>query len=147
MRYLLQMAIQTGQLSDLYYLTGDWAEYRNDGLFAYQGRKDDVIKSSGYRIGPDEVEKAGMSHPAIAKIAVVGIKTSKDSFATTVKAYILLKPGYIESPELVAEIQAHIKQETGPYKYPRLVECLSLEEWSKYETTSGKIRRAGLRER
>jgi acyl-coenzyme A synthetase/AMP-(fatty) acid ligase len=130
-----------------YHLTGDWAFYRHDGLFAYQGRKDDLIKSRGYRIGPDEVEKAGMSHPAVAKIAVVGVRTKAESHAVTVKAFVLLKPGYTESSALIEEIQAHIKRETGPYKHPRLVECLPLEEWEKYETTSGKIRRAGLRER
>lgn len=130
-----------------YHLTGDWANYRQDGLFAYQGRKDDLIKSRGYRIGPDEVEKAGMSHPAVAKIAVVGVRTSLDSHAITVKAFILLKPGYSENSTLIEEIQEHIKRETGPYKYPRLIECLPLDEWEKYETTSGKIRRAGLRER
>jgi acyl-coenzyme A synthetase/AMP-(fatty) acid ligase len=130
-----------------YHLTGDWALYRTDGFFAYQGRKDDLIKSRGYRIGPDEVEKAGMSHSAVAKIAVVGIRTTLDSQATTVKAFILLKPGYVQSPSLIQEIQNHIKQETGAYKYPRLVECMTREEWEKYETSSGKIRRAGLRER
>lgn len=130
-----------------YHLTGDWAAYRQDGLFAYQGRKDDLIKSRGYRIGPDEVEKAGMSHPAVAKIAVVGVRTSLDSHAIIVKAFILLKPGYTESPTLSLAIQEHIKQETGAYKYPRLIECLTLTEWEKYETSSGKIRRAGLRER
>lgn len=130
-----------------YYLTGDWATYRSDGLFSYLGRKDDLIKSRGYRIGPDEVEKAGMSHPAVAKIAVVGVRTRMDSPAVTVKAFILLKPGYTESPALIEEIQVHIKQETGSYKYPRLIEIFSLEEWGKYETISGKIRRAGLRER
>lgn len=130
-----------------YHLTGDWALYRADGLFVYQGRKDDLIKSRGYRIGPDEVEKAGMSHHAVAKIAVVGVRTALDSQAITVKAFILLKPGYVQNPSLIQEIQDHIKQETGPYKYPRLVECMPQEEWEKYETTSGKIRRAGLKER
>lgn len=130
-----------------YYLTGDWAEYRRDGFFSYQGRKDDLIKDRGYRIGPDEVEKAGMSHPAVAKIAVVGIPRELSSKSLTIKAFILLKPGYSESPALIKEIQEHIKQETAPYKYPRKVECLSLEEWGKYETISGKIRRVGLRER
>lgn len=130
-----------------YYLTGDYAKLLPDSLLAYQGRRDDLIKSRGYRIGPDEVEKAGMSHPAVAKIAVVGIRTAVDSPAITVKAFILLKTGYQESPSLIQDIQAHIKGETGAYKYPRLVECLSLEEWEQYETTSGKIRRVGLRER
>ena len=137
----------TCSADDRYYLTGDWALYRADGLFAYQGRKDDLIKSRGYRIGPDEVEKAGMSHHAVAKIAVIGVRSNQNSPAITVKAFILLKPGYTQNPRLIQEIQNHIKQETGPYKYPRLVECLPLEEWEKYETTSGKIRRAGLRER
>lgn len=130
-----------------YYLTGDWAEYRPDGFFAYQGRKDDLIKSRGYRIGPDEVEKAGMSHPAVAKIAVVGVPKEQGSLTFIVKAFILLKANYTESPELVKDIQEHIKRETAAHKYPRLVECLSLEDWERYETTSGKIRRAALRER
>ncbi len=130
-----------------YYLTGDWAAYRHDGLFAYQGRRDDLIKSSGYRVGPDEVEKAGMSHPAIAKIAVVGVRAQTNSVATIIKAFVLLKSGYTESSELIKDIQEHIKRETAPHKYPRLIECLSFEQWEKFETTSGKIRRAGLRER
>jgi len=130
-----------------YYLTGDWACYRRDGLFSYEGRRDDLIKSRGYRIGPDEVEKAGMSHPAVAKIAVVGVRTEANSAAITVKAFVLLKPDYKESPTLLKEIQELIKQETAPHKYPRLIECLNLAEWEKYETISGKIRRAGLRER
>ena len=138
---------KTRSPDERYHLTGDWALYRKDGLFAYQGRKDDLIKSRGYRIGPDEVEKAGMLHPAVAKIAVVGVRTHADSHAVTIKAFVLLKPGYAESTTLSEEIQTHIKRETGPYKYPRLVEYLPLEEWEKYETTSGKIRRAGLRER
>jgi acyl-coenzyme A synthetase/AMP-(fatty) acid ligase len=130
-----------------YYLTGDWAALREDGFFAYRGRKDDLIKSHGYRIGPDEVEKAGMSHPAVAKIAVIGTKSHVDELDVIVKAFILLKPGYLESAALIQEIQVHIKRETGPYKYPRVIEFLELAEWEKYETTSGKIRRAGLRER
>lgn len=130
-----------------YYLTGDWAEYRPDGFFSYQGRKDDLIKSRGYRIGPDEVEKAGMSHPAVAKIVVVGVPKEQGSVTFIVKAFILLKANYTESPGLVRDIQEHIKRETAAHKYPRLVECLSLEDWERYETTSGKIRRAALRER
>ncbi len=129
-----------------YYLTGDWAEKLPSSLFVYQGRKDDLIKSRGYRIGPDEVEKAGMSHPAVAKIAVVGVQ-DEATLGVTVKAYILLKPDYVESPELICAIQRHIRAETAPHKYPRLVECLSREEWEQHETISGKIRRAGLRAR
>lgn len=129
-----------------YYLTGDWAVYKNNGFFTYQGRKDDLIKSRGYRIGPDEVEKAGMSHPAVAKIAVIGVRTKLDSYDITVKAFILLKPGYTGNVELINEIQNHIKNETAPNKYPRLIEFLSLNEWSQYETISGKIRRKALKE-
>jgi acyl-coenzyme A synthetase/AMP-(fatty) acid ligase len=129
-----------------YYLTGDHGKKNEDGSLTHYGRGDDVIKSRGYRIGPSEVESAGMSHPAVAKIAVVGVRTQLDSHAITVKAFILLKPDHSSSPELIKSIQNHIKQETAPYKYPRLVEFLSLEEWNKYETTSGKIRRKALRE-
>lgn len=129
------------------FLTGDYAVWDLKGYLKYCGRRDDIIKSSGYRIGPDEVEKAGMSHPAVAKIAVVGIRTDVDSAAITIKAFVLLKPGYKESPALAEEIQNHIKQETAPYKYPRLVEFLSPDEWEKYETTSGKMKRAELRQR
>ena len=130
-----------------YYLTGDWAKYQHNGFFSYQGRKDDLIKTHGYRIGPDEVEKAGMSHPAVAKIAVVGVPREPKSSEIILKAFVLLKPGYKNTPLLIKEIQEHIKNETAPYKYPREVECLSLEDWGKYETISGKIRRAALRER
>jgi acyl-coenzyme A synthetase/AMP-(fatty) acid ligase len=130
-----------------YYLTGDWAKYSEGGLFYYQGRKDDLIKSRGYRVGPDEVEKAGMSHPAVAKIAVVGIPTEYRSLTHTIKAFILLKPSYEPTPELIKSIQEHIKQETAPHKYPRLVECLNQKEWEQFETISGKIRRMALRDR
>jgi acetyl-CoA synthetase len=130
-----------------YYLTGDWAKYNKNLLFSYQGREDDLIKSRGYRIGPDEVEKAGMSHPAVAKIAVVGVKTELESSAVTVKAFILLKPEAVARDKLIQDIQNHIKRVTAPHKYPRLIEFLTLEEWSSYETTSGKIRRRALRER
>ncbi len=129
-----------------YHLTGDWAHYREDGELIYEGRRDDLIKSRGYRIGPDEVEKAGMSHPAVAKIAVVGVKNVRHSHQVTVKAFILLKPGYSESKELIQRIQLHIKNETAPHKYPRIIEFLSKAQWEKYETTSGKIRRVALRE-
>jgi acyl-coenzyme A synthetase/AMP-(fatty) acid ligase len=130
-----------------YFKTGDWAYYESDGVFRYRGRHDDLIKSRGYRIGPDEVEKAGMSHPAVAKIAVVGVPTDRVSKAITVKGYILLKPGIAPSKELKESIQAHIKCVTAPHKYPRKIEFLDLDEWGQYETTSGKIRRVGLRER
>ncbi len=129
-----------------YYLTGDWASCSRHGYFFYDGRKDDLIKSRGYRIGPDEIEKVGMSHPAVAKIAVFQIPES-GTLGHRIKACILLKPHYQASPELIQSIKAHIKHETGPYKRPDEIECLELEEWSQYETTSGKIRRRGLSDR
>jgi len=129
-----------------YYLTGDWAKFAFNG-FVYAGRRDDLIKSHGYRVGPDEIEKVGMTHPAVAKIAVVGVRTDRESLNISIKAFILLKPDYQDTPGLKNEIQEHIKSQVSAYKYPRLIECLPLDEWEKYETTSGKIRRRGLRER
>jgi acetyl-CoA synthetase len=129
-----------------YYLTGDWAKFSLQGM-SYAGRRDDLIKSHGYRIGPDEIEKVGMTHPAVAKIAVVGVRTDANSLDISVKAFILLKPDIAETSALKNEIQEHIKAQASSYKYPRVIEFLSLEEWEKYETTSGKIRRRGLRER
>lgn len=130
-----------------YYLTGDWAMQDAAGYFYYQGRKDDLIKSYGYRVGPDEVEKAGMSHPAVAKIAVVGVPMERGSLNHIIKAFVLLKPDYENTPALLVDIQNHIKQKTAPYKYPRKIECLSLSEWMQFETISGKVRRSALRER
>jgi len=128
------------------YLTGDWARLK-DGYFTYEGRKDDLMKVRGYRIGPDEVEKAGMSHPAIAKIAVVAISLENNVYAKEIKAFILLKPGYEPNSNLIKSIQNHIKNETAPHKYPRSIEFLPKHIWEKYETTSGKIRRVALRDR
>jgi acetyl-CoA synthetase len=130
-----------------YYLTGDYAKLGENSELTYLGRKDDMFKSNGYRVGPAEVEEAGMSHPAVCKIAVVGVRTDLNSAARTIKAFILLKPGYTASDVLMREIQRHIKNETAPNIHPRLVEFLDEETWKQYETISGKIRRAGLRER
>jgi acetyl-CoA synthetase len=110
-----------------------------DGYFWFVGRSDDVIKASGYRIGPFEVESAIITHPAVAESAVVG---SPDELrGTVVKAFIVLKPGFSPSPELAKEIQDHVKRETAPYKYPRKVEFI--KELPK--TISGKVRRVELR--
>ncbi len=130
-----------------YYFTGDWAHLKEDGNICYMGRRDDLIKSHGYRIGPDEVEKAGMEHPAVAKIAVVAKPSVKDASDIVVKAFILLKPEYTGSPELTKSIQNCIKEKTAPYKYPREIEFFDLDEWQTYETISGKIKRAQLRQR
>jgi acetyl-CoA synthetase len=124
-----------------WYYTDDKAAMDDDGNFWYIGRDDDVIKASGYRIGPFEVESALLAHPAVAASAVVG---SPDPIrGQIVKAFIVLKPGYEPSEHLVAELQEHVKRVTAPYKYPRAIEFVT----SLPKTHSGKIRRHELRDR
>lgn len=125
---------------DLYH-TGDVAWRDEDGYFWFVGRADDVIKSSGYRIGPFEVESALMEHPAVLECAVTGAPDPQRG--TVVKATIVLAKGYEASEELVKDIQNHVKRATAPYKYPRIVEFV--EDLPK--TISGKIRHSELRAR
>ena len=124
-----------------WYFTGDKGRCDEDGYFWFEGRSDDVITSSAYRIGPFEVESALLEHPAVAEAAVVG----KDDPERTqlVTAFVICAPGYDGSDELAAELQAHVKKTTAPYKYPRLV--YFVDELPK--TVSGKIRRTELRDR
>lgn len=122
------------------YHTGDLA-YRDElGFFWYIGRNDDIIKSSGYRIGPFEVESALAEHPAVLESAVTGVPDPIRGF--NVKATVVLNKGYTHSEELIKELQDHVKKVTAPYKYPRIVEFVS--ELPK--TISGKIRRVEIRE-
>ncbi len=124
-----------------WYITGDRAYVDEDGYFWFVGRADDVIKSSGYRIGPFEVESALLEHPAVVEAAVVG---SPDPIrGQIVKAFVILSPDYTPSDDLVKELQEHVKKITAPYKYPREIEFV--KELPK--TVSGKIRRVELRER
>ena len=125
---------------DCYY-TGDLAWKDEDGFFWFIGRADDVIKSSGYRIGPFEVESALQEHPAVIECAVTGVPDPKGERGIVVKATIVLAKGFEPSEELAKEIQNHVKRTTAPYKYPRIVEFV--DELPK--TVSGKIRRAALR--
>ena len=126
--------------SNGFYFTGDKACMDEDGYFWFIGRDDDVIKSSGYRIGPFEVESAIMEHPAVQEAAVVG---SPDVLrGLVVKAFVVLKPGNRPTESLVKDIQKQVKRVTAPYKYPRLIEFVS--ELPK--TISGKIKRHELRE-
>ncbi|MBN1539809.1 MAG: AMP-binding protein [Candidatus Thermoplasmatota archaeon] len=125
-----------------FYFTGDMAYRDQDGYFWFVGRDDDVIKSSGYRIGPFEVESALMEHPAVAECAVVGAPDPRGVRGILVKAYIVLAKGATPSDALTKEIQEHVKTTTAPYKYPRLVEYV--KELPK--TISGKIKRKELRE-
>ena len=110
------------------------------GYFWFVGRKDDVIKSSGYRIGPFEVESALMEHPAVLECAITAVPD--DLRGQIVKATIVLTKNYQPSDALVKELQNHVKKVTAPYKYPRIVEFV--KELPK--TTSGKIRRVEIRE-
>ena len=123
------------------YHTGDTAWRDEDGYFWYVGRTDDVIKSSGYRIGPFEIESVLMEHPAVLECAVTG--TPHPVRGQVVKATIVLTKGYAPSEALAQEIQNYVKRQTAPYKYPRVIEFVA--ELPK--TISGKIRRVEIRER
>lgn len=125
------------------YYTGDVAWRDEDGYYWFVGRADDVIKSSGYRIGPFEVESALMTHPAVVECAITGVPD--EIRGQVVKATIVLAKDYKQKagPELVKELQDHVKRVTAPYKYPRVIEFV--EELPK--TISGKIRRVEIREK
>lgn len=123
------------------YHTGDVAWRDEEGYYWYVGRTDDVIKSSGYRIGPFEVESALMEHPAVLETAITGVP--HPDRGQIVKATIVLAKGYEPSEALKKELQEHVKHVTAPYKYPREIEFV--KELPK--TISGKIRRVELREK
>jgi acetyl-CoA synthetase len=120
--------------------TGDRVRRDDDGYLYFEGRADDVIISAGYRIGPFEVESALVSHTAVAEAAVVA--APDDERGAVVRAVVVLRDGYEPSEELAAALQDHVKQETAPYKYPRILEFAA--ELPK--TTSGKVQRAVLRD-
>ncbi|KAK8383333.1 hypothetical protein O3P69_011658 [Scylla paramamosain] len=126
---------------DGYYFTGDRAYYDDDGYFWFVGRADDVIISSGYRIGPFEVESCLQEHPAVAESAVV---SSPDELrGEVVKAFVVLAEDFKhqQAETLIADLQNHVKTATAPYKYPRKIEFVD----SLPKTVSGKIRRIELR--
>lgn len=128
---------------DIYH-TGDVAWRDEDGYLWFVGRTDDVIKSSGYRIGPFEVESALMTHPAVVECAITGVPD--EIRGQVVKATVVLAAEYQSrrnDPDLVKEIQNHVKHVTAPYKYPRIVEFV--DELPK--TISGKIRRVEIRDK
>ena len=125
------------------YHTGDMAWRDEDGYYWFEGRIDDVIKSSGYRIGPFEVESALMTHPAVVECAITGVPD--DVRGMVVKATVVLGKEWKDKAgdELVKELQQHVKRVTAPYKYPRIVEFV--DELPK--TISGKIRRVEIRKK
>ena len=125
------------------YHTGDVAWRDEDGYYWFEGRIDDVIKSSGYRIGPFEVESALMTHPAVVECAITGVPD--EIRGMVVKATVVLHKDWKEKAgdALIKELQNHVKHVTAPYKYPRIIEFV--DELPK--TISGKIRRVEIREK
>ncbi len=127
-------------LHDGFYHTGDTAYRDEKGMFRYVGRNDDVIKSSGYRIGPFEIESVLLEHPSVSEVAVTGVPDKIRGFA--VKATIVLSKGYEGTDELTKELQKYVKDNTAPYKYPRVIEYVE----ALPKTFNGKIRRAEIRD-
>jgi acyl-coenzyme A synthetase/AMP-(fatty) acid ligase len=119
--------------------TGDLVREDEDGYLYFEGRTDDVIVSAGYRIGPFEVESALVAHPAVADAAAVAAPDTERG--SVVRAVVVLQDGFAASDDLARALQDHVKAETAPYKYPRIVEFAS----ELPRTTSGKVRRAELR--
>ena len=116
--------------------TGDRVRQEENGYLYFEGRNDDLINSSGYRIGPFEVESALVSHPAVAEAAVVA--APDEERGSVVRAVVVLRDGFAASSTLASELQAHVREQTAPYKYPRIVDFA--HELPK--TASGKVRRA-----
>ena len=139
--YLLEPEKTAAVIHDGWYHTGDKAWMDEDGYYWFLGRTDDLIKSSGYRVGPFEVESVLITHPAIVEAAVTGIPDPVRGQA--IKATVTLAPGFEPSEELTKEIQTFVKKETAPYKYPRVIDYV--DELPK--TISGKIKRAEIREK
>ena len=125
---------------DGWYHTGDTAWCDEDGFFWYVGRNDDVIKSSGYRIGPFEIESVMLEHDAVRECAVTGVPDPVRGKA--VKATVVLADGFTGSSELTKELQKWVKRKTAPYKYPRIIDYV--DELPR--TVNGKIRRVAIRQ-
>jgi acetyl-CoA synthetase len=128
-------------IGDGWGLTGDLAKADEDGYLWYQGRSDDVFKSGGYRIGPSEIENCLLKHPAVANCAVVGVPD--EARGTVVKAFVVLQQGAAGTPDLVAEMQQHVRQYLAPYETPKTIEFVGALPM----TTSGKVQRCVLRAR
>lgn len=139
--YLDDEELTANAWHDGFYHTGDIAWRDKDGYLWFVSRKDDVIKSSGYRIGPFEVESACLTHPAVVECAITAVPD--DVRGQIVKATIVLAADYVQQAgaDLVKDIQNHVKRITAPYKYPRVIEFV--KELPK--TISGKIRRVAIR--
>lgn len=139
--YYLDEEMTKDNLGGKYYDTGDVAWRDSDGYYWFIGRSDDVIKCSGYRVGPFEVESALIEHPSVVECAITA---APDPIrGQVVKATIVLAKGYEPSDELKKELQDHVKRVTAPYKYPRIIEFV--DELPK--TLGGKIKRAEIRKK
>jgi len=139
--YWLNPAEMARQFHGDWYLTGDRAVRDADGYFWFVGRRDDVIKSSGYRIGPFEVESVLLEHPAVLDVAVVG--KPDEVRGQIVKAFVIPRPEAVAGDDLKRTLQQHCKQTAAPYKYPREIEFVK----ELPQTISGKTRRVELRNR
>jgi acetyl-CoA synthetase len=139
LEYYRDQAKTARAIHDGWYHTGDTAWRDEDGYFWYVGRNDDVIKSSGYRIGPFEIESVLLEHEAVRECAVTGVPDEVRGAA--VKATIVLAPGFEGTGELTKELQAWVKKQTAPYKYPRIVSYVD----TLPKTINGKVRRAAIR--
>ena len=126
---------------DGYYHTGDMAWMDEDGYLWFVGRADDIIKTSGYKVGPFEVESALIQHPAVLECAITGVPDLERG--QVIKATVVLTKDYTPGNSLKKELQEHVKEVTAPYKYPRIIEFV--DELPK--TISGKIRRVEIREK
>jgi 2-aminobenzoate-CoA ligase len=138
-RYL-DDARQTAYVQRGWNLTGDACTIDAEGYVYFKARTDDLIISSGYNIGAPEVEAAVLTHEAVAECAVIGVPDVDRG--ESIKAFVVLKPGWTGSPQLVRELQDHVKQTIAPYKYPRLVEFVA----ALPKTETGKLQRFRLKE-
>jgi acetyl-CoA synthetase len=129
----------TGHPASSWCRTGDTATMDAQGYLWYQGRSDDVFKSSGYRIGPSEIENCLVKHPAVANAAVVPKPDAERG--AVVKAYVVLAPGHVGDDTLVAALQQHVRQQLAPYEYPKDIEFIDQLPM----TTTGKVQRRVLR--
>jgi acyl-coenzyme A synthetase/AMP-(fatty) acid ligase len=138
--YLNDAAATAERLRDGWWHTGDQARQDDEGLLWYIGRTDDMISSSGYRIGPSEVEAALRSHPAVLEAAAVGLPDPDRG--QIVHADVVLRPGFAPSGQLEEELRLHARATTAPYKAPRSLRFVSLLP----RTSTGKVRRAAIRD-
>ena len=129
----------TGDPANSWCRTGDMALMDAEGYLWYQGRSDDVFKAAGYRIGPSEIENCLVKHPAVANAAVVPKPDAQRG--AVVKAYIVLAPGHAGTPQLIDELQAHVRERLAPYEYPKEIEFIEALPM----TTTGKVQRRVLR--